>query len=224
VAKHVFRVLSTIFRMLGKQTLLRLPKGSVGAVSPQLMFVCRWYALLLARSVNTQLALCEAWSGALDVTGRLLMRWPGDCSSSRLMALLLGTLLGMLLFTEARSMGRAVQWSPMKPESWSGWFWLKSSPTCSYCWLLWHLQNVPREHAICTAGTVRANRSEASSLLAGWTELRLLRNCLQADPSENTALPLDGPKWKHCSQQYMLRLLVAMEILFIRLLPGYRFA
>jgi hypothetical protein len=25
-----------------------------------------------------------------------------------------------------------------------------------------------------------------------------------------------GPKWKHCSQQYMLRLLVAMEILFIR--------
>jgi hypothetical protein len=30
---------------------------NVGAVSPQLMFVCRWYALLLARSVNTQLAL-----------------------------------------------------------------------------------------------------------------------------------------------------------------------
>jgi hypothetical protein len=32
----------------------------VGAVSPQLMFVCRWYALLLARSVNTQLALYGA--------------------------------------------------------------------------------------------------------------------------------------------------------------------
>jgi hypothetical protein len=45
----------------------------VGTVSPQLMFVCRWYALLLARSVNTQLALCGAWSGALDVTGHRLI-------------------------------------------------------------------------------------------------------------------------------------------------------
>jgi hypothetical protein len=37
---------------------LRVPY--VGALSPQLMFVCRWYAPLLARSVNTQLALCRA--------------------------------------------------------------------------------------------------------------------------------------------------------------------
>jgi hypothetical protein len=115
------------------------------------------------------------------------LRWPGDCSSSRLTALLLGRLLGVLLFIEARSMGRAVQWSPMKPESWSGWFPLKSWPTCSYRWLHCDLQNVPREHAICTAGTVRANRSEAFSLLAGWTELCRLVNCLEADPSENTA-------------------------------------
>jgi hypothetical protein len=64
-----------------------------------------------------------------------------------------------------------------------------------------YLQNVPREHAICSTGTVRANRSEASSLLAvwtqvkssyfttdgQWTELRRLLNCLEVDPSENTA-------------------------------------
>jgi hypothetical protein len=71
----------------------------------------------------TPLALCEAWSGALAVTGRLLISMAGDCSRSRLTALLLEKLLGVcLLFTGALSMGRAVQWSPMKPESWSGWF------------------------------------------------------------------------------------------------------
>jgi hypothetical protein len=46
---------------------------AVGAVSPQLMFGCRWYALLLARSVNTQHALC----GALGVTGRLFVAMAG---------------------------------------------------------------------------------------------------------------------------------------------------
>jgi hypothetical protein len=73
------------------------------------------------------------------------LRWSDDCSSSRLTALLLGRLLGVLLFTEARSMGRAVQWSQMKPESWSGWFPLKPSPTCSCCWLHYDLQNLPHE-------------------------------------------------------------------------------
>jgi hypothetical protein len=118
------------------------------------------------------------------------LRWPGDCSTSRLTALLLGRLLRVLLFTEARSMGRAVQWSPMKPESWSGWFPLKYSPTCSYRWLHCDLQNVLREHSNCTAGTVRSNRSEASwqlTWLSGRTELRRLLNYLEADPSENTA-------------------------------------
>jgi hypothetical protein len=73
------------------------------------------------------------------------LRWPGDCSSSRQTALLLGRLLEVLLFTEARSMGRAIHCSPMKPESWSGWFPLKSLPTCSCRWLHCDLQNVPRE-------------------------------------------------------------------------------
>jgi hypothetical protein len=50
----------------------------VGAVSPQLILGCRWYALLLAGSVNTQLALCGAGSGALGVTGRRLIAMAGD--------------------------------------------------------------------------------------------------------------------------------------------------
>jgi hypothetical protein len=83
------------------------------------------------------------------------LRWPGDCSSSRLTVLLLGRLLGVLLFIEGRSMGRAVQWSPMKPESWSDWFPLKSSPTYSYGWLHCDLQ------------TCRANRRiQVKTLLA----------------------------------------------------------
>jgi hypothetical protein len=40
-----------------------------------------------------------------------------DCSWSRLTALLVGRLLGVFLFTGARSMVRVVQWSPMKSES-----------------------------------------------------------------------------------------------------------
>jgi hypothetical protein len=90
------------------------------------------------------------------------LRWPGDCSWSRLTALLLGRLLGVLLFAGACSMGHAVQWSPMKPENSSGWFPLKSSPTCSYRWLHCDLQNVPREHANCTARTQRTNWAESS--------------------------------------------------------------
>jgi hypothetical protein len=37
----------------------------LGGVSPQLILGCRWYALLLARSVDTQLALREASGGVL---------------------------------------------------------------------------------------------------------------------------------------------------------------
>jgi hypothetical protein len=71
---------------------------------------------------------CCYWS-AVDCGGR------ATCSWNRLAALLLERLLGVLFFTGARSMGRTVMWSPMKPERWSGWFPLKSSPTCSYRWL-----------------------------------------------------------------------------------------
>jgi hypothetical protein len=45
-----------------------------GVVSPQLILGSGWYAPLLARSVNTQLALC----GALGVTGRRLVAEAAD--------------------------------------------------------------------------------------------------------------------------------------------------
>jgi hypothetical protein len=48
-------------------------KYIVGGVPSQLILGCRWYAVLLTRSVNTQLALC----GALDVTGRRLIAVAG---------------------------------------------------------------------------------------------------------------------------------------------------
>jgi hypothetical protein len=117
--------------------------------SYKLIPVCRWHAPLLARSANTQLVLCGAWSGSIDVTGRLLIPMAGrlvvevgwrrccfkDCWEC-------------LLFTGARSMGRTVQWIPVKPESWSGCFPIKSSPTCYCRWLHCGLQNVPCEHAL----------------------------------------------------------------------------
>jgi hypothetical protein len=106
------------------------------------------------------------------------------CNWSRLTALLLGWLLGVLLFTGARSMGRAVQWSPMKPESWSGWFPLKSSPTCSCCWLQCDLQYVPRE---LLELYVLTDPRHLRYWLTGRSWLRRLLNCLEADPSENTA-------------------------------------
>jgi hypothetical protein len=119
------------------------------------------------------------------------LRWPGDGSWSQLTALLLGDCSECVcpslrlawwgvVFSEAR-------WS--QTVSWSDWIPLTSSPTCSYRWLLCDLQNVAREHAKCTAGTARANRSETSWRLIGlnWTELRCLLNCLEVDPSVNTA-------------------------------------
>jgi hypothetical protein len=105
---------------------------------------------------------CRCYWSAVHCNGR------ATCSWSRLTAFMLGSLQEVLLFTEARSMERAGQRSPMKPESWSGWFPLKSSPTCSYRWSHCDLQNVPREDANCTAGTVLANWREASWLLTDW--------------------------------------------------------
>jgi hypothetical protein len=94
------------------------------------------------------------WS-AVGCDGWATCRW------SQLTALLLGRLLGLFLSTGARSMRRAGQWS--QRASWSGWLPRKSSLTCSYRWLHCDLQNVPHEHANCTAGTVHVNWSEAPS-------------------------------------------------------------
>jgi hypothetical protein len=94
------------------------------------------YATCIMRSLKRS-SRCY-WS-AVDCDGRATCIW------NWLTALLLERLLGVLLFTEARSMKRAVQWNPMNSESWSGWFPLKSSPTCSCCWLHCDLQNVSRK-------------------------------------------------------------------------------
>jgi hypothetical protein len=140
------------------------------ALGPQLMLGCGWYAPLLTRSVNTRLGLCGAWGGALDVgavsplvaeaVGDLwLMSADGAAMAGRVVVEVgwrrccLETAEVRLLFTEARLVRRAVQWRPMKPESWSSWFLLKSLPTgsCRCC----GLQNVPREHAGCACYSKR---------------------------------------------------------------------
>jgi hypothetical protein len=174
----------------------KVGREGVGGDIRQLILVpgCGWYAPLLTRSLNTQLAFCGAawcyWSAVgCGGSGWLVVEvgWRrcdgrATCGRSRLTALLLGRLLGVLLCTEARSMGRAVQWSPMKPEGWSGRFPLKSSPTRSCLWLRYGLRNVPREHVNCAAGDVRVNRSWTSSwltrlppilLLVSWGELNI---------------------------------------------------
>jgi hypothetical protein len=81
---------------------------------PTIKVHCRWYALLLTRSVNTQLALCEAWGGALWCYWSAVgCDGPATCSWSRLTALLLGDCWewacsslrlawGGVLFSEAR--------------------------------------------------------------------------------------------------------------------------
>jgi hypothetical protein len=113
--------------------------------SHKMYSVARWYALLLTRSVNTQLVLCEAWCGApwrywsvVGCDGRATVvevGWWRCCLETA----------GSVLALHWGSLGRrAVQWIPMNPESWSGWFPLKSSPTCSCRWLRCDLQNVPR--------------------------------------------------------------------------------
>jgi hypothetical protein len=115
------------------------------------------------------------WSSLMLLVGGWL-RWQGDGSWNRLTSLLLGDCWECacsslrlawwgVLFSEAR-------WSQM--VSWSGWFPVKSSPTCSCRWLRCGLQNVPREHANCTPWDVRVNRAEASSWLKRLRRIFLL--------------------------------------------------
>jgi hypothetical protein len=109
------------------------------------------------RHWNTPLALFETWGGTLDVTGWLLIAMAGRLVEDCWWRCCLKGCWECFLFTGARSMGCAVQWRPMKPEIWSVWFPLKSSPNCSYRWLHCDIQNVLREHPNCTARTQLAN-------------------------------------------------------------------
>jgi hypothetical protein len=127
------------------------------------------------------------WSFLMLLVGGWLRRQRATCGRSRLAALLLGRatcgrsrlmalrwrLLGVLLCPEARSIGRAVQWSPMEPEGWSGRFPLKSSPACSYrCWLRLTERAVRTRELHCW--NVRANRSWTSSWLIRLPPILLL--------------------------------------------------
>jgi hypothetical protein len=97
--------------------------GVIPTINTRLQMVCTFigtfckYTTHIMRSWK-RCSRCY-WS-AVDCDGR------ATCSWSRLTASLLGRLLRVLHFTEARSIRRAVQWSPMKQECWSGWFSRKS--------------------------------------------------------------------------------------------------
>jgi Na+-transporting NADH:ubiquinone oxidoreductase subunit NqrB len=76
----------------------------VTTINTRLQMVCTFIDTLCKYTTcikrNSLMLLVSGW-----------LRWPGDCSWSRLTALLLGRLLRVLLFTLALSLGRAVQWS-----------------------------------------------------------------------------------------------------------------
>jgi hypothetical protein len=50
-----------------------IPNRDMGGFPPQLILGCRWCALLLTRSVNTQPALCGAGRRLVAVAGRLVV-------------------------------------------------------------------------------------------------------------------------------------------------------
>jgi hypothetical protein len=178
-----------------------------GVVSPQLILGCWWYAPLLTHSVNTQLALCGAlwcyWS-AVGCDGR------ATCSWSRLTALLLGD-----CWECACSSLRLAWWGVLFSEA-----PLKSSPTCSCWWLRYGLQNVPREHANCTAGMrVLTGRGHLA-------DCGVFHVCFSVFLSggEIPYVLLSGlPRKPLVTIPVLLRLLVTAVILSIELLLRYRF-
>jgi hypothetical protein len=103
----------------------------------------------------------------LLVGGWLL--WPGDCNWSQLTALLLGRLLGVLLFTEARSMERAIQWSLMKPES----EFIRLVPTKVFADLLLLLVALRLTERAMRTALLELNVLTGSSHLANWTEVKV---------------------------------------------------
>jgi hypothetical protein len=141
------------------------------------------------------------WS-TVDCDGRACWSW--------LTASLLERLLGVLLFTEARSMGRPVlillvpirsqrvswsgwaSWSPMKPES----ELMRLVPIWIFADLLQSLTALrlterAGEHANCTAGMY---------VLTG---PRHLADCLKRIPRIALFMPWNWPKCRHRSQQFL---------------------
>jgi hypothetical protein len=130
----------------------------------------------------------RCYSSAVDCDGLATCNW------SRLTALLLGRLLEVLLLTEACSMGRAVHWSPKKPESVD-----PAGPTEVFADLLlsllyFDLQNVPWElhcsSATCWLVRVVSWLSQSHITTDGQSVLKRLPAylcwCLETDPSVDT--------------------------------------
>jgi hypothetical protein len=116
------------------------------------------------------------------------LRCPGDCSWSRLMTLLLGRLLGVLLFIGARLMRCAVQWSQMKPES----ELIRLVPTKVLADLLLSLVTLRLKERASRTRELHYYKSKSYLVrvifVTDWlTDPRRLVNCLEADPSVNTA-------------------------------------
>jgi hypothetical protein len=106
------------------------------------------------------------------------------CSWSRLTALLLGDCWECcLLFTEAHLVRRAVQWSLMKPES----ELIRLVATNVFADLPLSLVTLRLTERATRTALLELDALTSPCHLANWIELRRLVNCLEADPSVNTA-------------------------------------
>jgi hypothetical protein len=91
---------------------------------------------------------CGGWATALGVG------WQRCCQEDR---------WDCMLFTDARSMRRALRWSTMKPESGSGWFPLRSLPIFSGAWLRPPMATLSLKVKVTLRLTVSQRRAPSSS-------------------------------------------------------------
>jgi hypothetical protein len=183
--RNAITLVFTIYSLINTTTAIA-PRRRCGGVTTQLILGCGWYALLLARTVITQFALCEAWIGALDVTGRRLIAMAGrlvvevgwrcrcledcwECCSS------LSSLDGAccsVKHDEARDLGGS-HLSFRQPAPIAG--YIATYRTCY----------VSTRTALLGLFMLTGPRHLRNWI--NWTDLLRLLNCLEADPSVNTA-------------------------------------
>jgi hypothetical protein len=80
----------------------------------------------------------------------------------------------------------------MKPESWSGWFPLKSSPTGSYRWLHCDFQ---KYHANTRTALLELYVLTGPSHLANWSAFHRVRITLRMTASQWVCLGVEPPLW-----------------------------
>jgi hypothetical protein len=144
-------------------------------VSPQFVLGCRWYALLLTCSVNIRLALCGAWSGALDVTG-----WrSGDLQLKSADGVASWKAAGSVAFHWSSLGGACCSVKPDEARE-----LIRLVPTQVFADLL--LSMVTLRLTERATWTRELNVLTCLSHLANWTDPRRLVNCFEADPSVDT--------------------------------------